>query len=88
MSCTGSVLDYVQEIGRCARDGTQGEAIMYKAPYTVRKDRVDVDMMAIVKNVDTCMRLLCLRKLKLSLFDESDLAKCCKGPRCCYLCDR
>lgn len=42
-----SVLGYWQEVGRCARDGDKGQAIMYIPAYSLRPLMVDDSLMSI-----------------------------------------
>ena len=52
-----TVLDYLQETGRCGRDGSYAKAVLYKPPNTVRKDRIDKDMMHVLNSAETqCIR--------------------------------
>ena len=83
-----SVLDYFQEIGRCARNGMPGRAILYKPPNTVRSDRIDASMMDIIKmSSHTCIRYTSLKYLKLSAMSEDEIKALCYGPNCCSYCD-
>jgi superfamily II DNA helicase RecQ len=82
-----SVVDYLQEIDRCARNGGEGEAIMYFPPNTMRKDRIDSDMLQVIKSANvSCIKLAALRALQLRSCSDAELVKCCHGPRCCSYC--
>jgi ATP-dependent DNA helicase RecQ len=83
-----TVLDYLQEIGRCGRDGRNAKAILYKPPNTVRRDRVDVDMMSILSRAESqCIRFSMLKALKLKQFSDAEIEKHCYGTYCCSFCD-
>jgi len=38
-----NILDYVQETGRCCRDGEEGTAILYCPPYSFGKNHKGVE---------------------------------------------
>ena len=81
-------LDYIQEVGRCARNGMKGYAIMYKPPYSIRSDMINPDMMNIIRSSEkTCIRYSVLSSLRISDFTHEEIVKCCYGERCCSVCD-
>ena len=83
-----SVLDYFQQTGRCARDGSNGCAILYKPPNSVRADRMDVDMLDLVRDSQTkCIRFAALSLLHLKDFRVDELKKVSFASRCCSFCD-
>jgi superfamily II DNA helicase RecQ len=83
-----SILDYFQEIGRCARNGMDGKAILYKPIYTMRKDKSEEDMIDIIIRSSTkCIRYMALKAPKLSLFSEEEIKDGCFGSRCCSFCN-
>ena len=83
-----TVLDYLQEIGRCGRDGRNAKAILYRPPNTVRRDRVDGDMMSILCGAESqCIRFSMLKALKLKQFSDAEISKHCYGSYCCSFCD-
>ena len=85
----GNVLNYFQEIGRCARDGLPGKAILYRPKYSMRSDMCSKDMLDIVHQAQsTCIRYSALKAIKVTSVQESDLAKCCFGSKCCSFCDQ
>ena len=43
------VLNYFQEIGRCARDGLPGKSILYRPKYSMRSDMYSKVMLDILK---------------------------------------
>jgi superfamily II DNA helicase RecQ len=84
-----SVLDYFQEIGRCARNGMPGKAILYKPPNTVRADKIEKGMMNVIKeSAYSCIRYSALRALKLTALTDYEIRKLCFGDNCCEYCDR
>ena len=76
-----SVLDYWQEVGRGARDGGQGYAILYKSRMGNRY--ISEQMKAIVSNSVTCIRKKVLEGLKLPNMNGVLV----KGTKCCSVCD-
>ena len=68
-----SIIDYFQEIGRCARNGLEGEALMYFPPNTIRKDRIGSDMHQVINIAkSSCIRFAALKSLKLRLCTDID----------------
>ncbi len=82
-----NVLNYFQEIGRCARSGGEGHAILYKPPNTVRSDRIEKSMLDIVNDHMSCIRYSALKQLKLAALSDEDLKAHCFGKECCSYCD-
>ena len=81
------VLTYWQEVGRCARDGREGKAIMYTPPYSMDNRRVDQSMLNIIKNANTnCIRQNILLTFKVGGMTETDIKACCFHERCCTFC--
>ena len=84
-----SVLDYWQEVGRCARDGTPGEAILYTPPYSLHPSKkIDQLMLDIIKlDKNSCLRKSILQALKVDDIEMGDIESCCGTDRCCSHCD-
>jgi len=82
-----TILDYWQEAGRCSRDGEDGSVIMYFPPYSMMKERVDKELIDIVKG-GGCFRLAILRALLLPGHTDDELSACCGGERCCSVCKK
>ena len=57
-----TALDFWQEIGRCARDGLRGEAVLYIIPRSLDPRKVDQSFATICKSAK-CFRLLVLKEL-------------------------
>jgi superfamily II DNA helicase RecQ len=78
-----SILNYWQEVGRCARGSANGEAIMYLPPYSFRN--VDNDMKTFVsKSEETCLRRYVLNYLKC----DGMAAYTPSTNPCCSFCDK
>ena len=80
------VLSYWQEVGRCARDGRQGKALLYTPPYSLDNRRVNQDMLNVLQNDSECKRKKILLTLKVSGISTEDIVHCCNGPNCCSVC--
>ena len=80
------VLSYWQEVGRCARDGREGRALLYTPPYSVHKDRIDQATRSLLDSKQ-CLRYQVLSYLRVGSISDSDVEGCCHGPRCCSFCD-
>ena len=78
-----TVVAYWQEVGRCARDGRPGRAIMYAYSRSINKSIVKPDM------IDLCNRIgngACIRKTVLGNFSELSTSSCPTGEDCCSNC--
>ena len=82
---SSSILDYWQEVGRCARDGREGKAILYTPPHSTNPKFVNQDMLDMVKSTG-CLRLAILNALSVRGIEQDDIAACCGGERCCSVC--
>lgn len=82
-----SILDYWQEVGRCARDGSPGKAIMFKPKNSIDKRfcTSEVIQLANIGN-DTCIRQFVLKQLQLKSMDDSDIDMVCGDEKCCSHC--
>ena len=84
-----SILDYWQEVGRCARDGMHGNAILYTPPHTLHPNRCDEDMRALVKeSQNMCIRTAVLKFLQLPSAKEQVQVEGQQLDVCCSTCDR
>ena len=82
-----SPLAYMQEIGRCARDGRKGQALMYLPSGSVSKTLCSEDMIAIVKSsAEQCIRNALLSQLKVTGISNLDINKVCGHATCCSYC--
>jgi superfamily II DNA helicase RecQ len=75
-----------QEIGRCARDGLPGKAILYVTPRSTSSKFVDED----VKIAVTKMKTNCIRKTLLDFFYLNGMTKLnapVEQGSCCSTCD-
>ena len=83
-----SVLDYWQEVGRCARGGGSGKAFLYTPAYSRNPRMVEKPMLDIVSSsTKQCIRKAVLKQLKLEAISDSEIDKCCYHDRCCSFCD-
>ena len=84
-----NVLLYWQEVGRCARDGRQGKAIMCIPPHSHNSKRQEESMYDLVKHSESqCIRKMTLKQLQVQGIEGSDIEKCCHGTQCCSVCDK
>ncbi|XP_035687481.1 Werner syndrome ATP-dependent helicase-like isoform X2 [Branchiostoma floridae] len=84
------VLSYWQEVGRCARDGQDGHAIMYVFPHSLNAKFINADMITLVRNCtgNKCIRKQVLEHLFVKGMDRSGLATACNLEHgCCSNCD-
>ena len=74
-----------QQVGRCARDGLAGEAILYVTPRSTSNKFIDHDM----KEAVNSMKTKCIRKTLLHYFLLGDKKEDIPsgGDRCCSMCD-
>ena len=83
------MLTYWQEVGRCARDGMPGKAIMYFPPRSINKQFIDGDMIKFCHEV--CDRKECIRKIVLQhLFVKGMSQETLDNlhhESCCVVCD-
>ena len=72
-----TVLDFWQEIGRCARDGRQGETFLYFTPYCLHPQRVEATFLQMCKDLKKTIisrnasrddQVVCIRKAVLEHF--------------------
>ena len=74
--------DYIQQIGRAGRDGSQAHAVMLFSGKQLRN--VDSSVLELVKNVENkCLRALCLKD-----FSNSDPVSFEPKHLCCGVCAR
>ena len=45
-----TLLDYWQEVGRCARDGRPGKAVLYLVPFSINSQRVESEFLELCKS--------------------------------------
>lgn len=84
-----SLYDYWQEVGRCARDGSQGHAILYSPPQSLRRQRCDTEIIDFVhKSCSQCLRKQALNALQVTGIADIDIERCCGGKNCCISCDK
>ena len=74
---------YWQEVGRCARDGRPGRAIMYAYPRSINKSVVRPDMLEMC---DKIANGECIRRTVLSNFSTLSTSACPTGEDCCSNC--
>ena len=85
---SSDVLLYWQEVGRCARDGRQGTALLYTPPNSLNSKYVSSEMSDLVKNHNTtCIRTNILRSIRLEEMSIEEIDVMCVGDNCCYVCD-
>lgn len=84
-----SILDYWQEVGRCARNEKPGSAYLYTPPYSRNTKTIEKPMLDLV-NLSTkqCIRKTVLTEMKLKAVSASAIEKCCGSTRCCSFCDK
>ena len=84
-----SLMGYVQEVGRCSRDGQPGKAVLYVPPHTRNRRFIDEDMIKYIDGRETsCLRYSILMYLRLEEHDEEDIrSRCFDSSRCCSYCD-
>ena len=83
-----TMLEYWQEVGRCARDkDMKGTAILYVPPRSVVVSRTKPEMINIVRQ-QGCLRKRVLLALKVKGVDDSDIDKACGSSRCCSFCNK
>ncbi len=71
-----SMEDYVQQIGRAGRDGSQTHAVMLYSGKQLRN--IDASMLDLVKNPDDqCLRTLCLKEFTSSRADFTRVKHLC-----------
>ena len=77
-----TILDYWQEVGRCARNGDSGEAFLYIVPRSLDQRRVDSDMIKMCKSND-CIRIAILEHLIIPNMDVTRIQQL-KGRELCH----
>jgi superfamily II DNA or RNA helicase len=81
------LLTYWQEVGRCARDGRPGKAIMYCPPYTKHQKMVNAGFLELIKKrFSGCIREGVLLALQVKGMDKESILEMCHGPMCCGFC--
>jgi superfamily II DNA helicase RecQ len=82
------VLLYWQEVGRCARDGRQGKALLYTPPYSVSVKTSTKEMIEYTRSgSQVCLRKFILRHIYLKEMSVEKLEQMCGGANCCSHCD-
>ena len=85
---SSDVLLYWQEVGRCARDGRQGRALLYTPPNSLNSKYVTSEMLDLVKNNNrTCIRKIILTNIRLEEMSIEQIDVMCGGDNCCSVCD-
>ncbi len=83
-----TLVAYWQQVGRCARDGKPGKAVLYVYPHCVDSRTTSEDMSAYIKaSSSRCLRQQVLQALKIQGQSEDEIDYCCFGSRCCSFCD-
>ncbi|XP_014666806.1 PREDICTED: ATP-dependent DNA helicase Q-like SIM isoform X2 [Priapulus caudatus] len=88
---SGDIMSYWQEVGRCARDGRVGKAILYIYPGSIDKRRVDEPMRNFLLSAQTgeqCIRKSILQFLFLPGMNVKSLEHCSAIPSCCSVCNK
>ena len=83
------IMSYWQEVGRCARDGRQGNATLFVYPRSLDKRRVDNSLKQLIINVKDgrkCFRRGVLEHLVIPEMSKESFEKAMKNPRCCKTC--
>ncbi len=85
---SSSLLDYWQEVGRCARSIKQGWAKMYTPPFSVSSKLCDDNIKELISQPDNgCLRRRVLQHLKVDAIPDHEIEHCCGGDKCCTNCD-
>ena len=81
------ILSYWQEVGRCARDGKEGKAIMYIYPGSVNKAYIDAKKIEMLEKIKsgTCIRRCVFECLYITGM-ETNYMQFCEHQRCCSVC--
>ena len=83
-----NILMYWQEVGRCARDGRQGSAILYTPPYSVCKAKSSEQMIQYVQDSEKhCLRKFILKCITTDDMKIDDIDQLCGKQWCCSFCD-
>ena len=83
-----TILDYWQEVGRCARNNKPGWAKLYTPPFSVNPKHCDSEVQGLVKlEQGSCLRRYVLRHLKIDNISQDAIDVCCGGESCCSHCD-
>ncbi len=77
------ILQYWQEVGRCARDGRAGIATLYNPNHSTTNTNTDIK--TYLKQT-SCLRKYILNKLKLTEITEQSISNVCGGSTCCTQC--
>ena len=95
IGCPKSLLSYLQEAGRCARDGRNGLSIVLYNNFTLSLKSTSKDIADIIKNDRTCIRQQVVDALTVgekigmntAVCTGCDSAHCdCASCRCCSIC--
>lgn len=86
---SADIMSYWQEVGRCARDGRQGKAMLFIFPRSLDKRRVDEKFRQLIENVrskSNCLRRGILEHLFLPEMRKVELEAACLNSVCCSAC--
>ena len=76
---SSNIDSYIQEVGRCGRDGYVSQAVLYHAPADYR--HCSSEMIEYCKNTNQCRRLALFKH-----FDECETVHSCSLCFCCDIC--
>ena len=80
--CPTSVINYWQEVGRCARDGSRGYAVMLYTKRTLSLKNTSGEMKSVVRS-DTCLR----KGILNNFAHDTDVASTLGTAQICPECD-
>jgi superfamily II DNA helicase RecQ len=87
---SSTVLNYWQEVGRCGRDGRQGESIVLATPTTISDKHMTEacvrDLHEHITSGKACIRLSILNALYLECMHQGELDKVSHKDECEALC--
>ena len=81
----GSIQEYWQEVGRCARSIQSGRALMYRTSGSINKAKTTLDMINLVQG-EACIRLSVLNYFKFESMSENSIQNVVGGEKCCSRC--
>jgi len=82
-----SELCYWQEIGRCARDGRKGQAILYTPKGSKNKRYTTESLLsALSRAEEQCLRFTLLKTLQVPSISDEAIENCCFDIGCCGFC--